>query len=104
VPNPKGRPKKATEEKYYDILITACSPDDWRAICEKAVAQAKSGNPVARKWLADYLQGVPVQRNELTGADSGPLVIRVIRSDRTRMSGGSPNPALEAGNDQSQSS
>lgn len=72
-----GRPKKPREERYYQILMTACSFSDWKRIVQKAVDQAKKGNPAARKWLSDYLIGVPPQRHELTGIDGEPLILRV---------------------------
>lgn len=68
-----GRPKKEREEKFLEITLNACTYKDWRAIIKKAVEQAKRGNPQARKFLADYLIGLPKQRHELTGADGGPV-------------------------------
>ena len=56
-----GRPTKAREDRYYDITMTACTFDDWKAIVQKAVSQAKRGDSVARKWLSDFLVGVPEQ-------------------------------------------
>jgi hypothetical protein len=55
--NPNGRPKKEREERYYEILMTACTFKDWRAIIKVAVEQAKDGDAQARKWLSDYLIG-----------------------------------------------
>ena len=79
--NPKGRPSKAREEKYYDILVSACTPADWKAICEKATSQAKKGDPVARKFLADYIIGPAIQRQEVTGKDGGDMKIVVRLKD-----------------------
>jgi hypothetical protein len=73
-----GRPSRPKEEQYYRILMTACTPKDWNAIVLKAIDQAKRGDAVARKWLSDYLIGPPVERKEITGADSQPLEIRVV--------------------------
>lgn len=70
-----GRPKREKEEQYYRILMTACSLADWEAIVDKAVEQAKRGDAVARKWLADYLVGPPIERKELTGADGGKMEV-----------------------------
>jgi hypothetical protein len=61
-----GRPKKEREGKYYEILVTAVTPTHWKTIIDKAVAQAERGDAVARKWLADYLIGQPVQKLALT--------------------------------------
>jgi hypothetical protein len=73
--NPKGRPKKEREQAYYDVLVSSVSVDDWQAIITRAVSDAKKGDPVARKWLADYLIGPPVQRQEVTGKDGTDLVL-----------------------------
>ena len=76
-----GRPKRPKEEKYWRILLTSVSTDDWRAIVAKAVEQAKRGDSIARKWLADYLIGPPVERKEVTGADGSALLIQVMYDD-----------------------
>lgn len=76
-----GRPKKDREVRYYDILHTAVTFEDWKEIVAKAVADAKRGDAVARKWLADYLIGPPVQRNELTGAEGSALTIHIVREE-----------------------
>jgi len=75
--NPKGRPKREREVTYYRILEMAVSENDWKAICLKAVDQAKRGDAVARKFLADYLIGPPVERKEVTGADGGAIHVKV---------------------------
>jgi hypothetical protein len=79
--NPKGRPKKAVEEKYHAILVTEVKPDAWARIVTKAVQQAEEGDPIARKWLGDNLIGLPVQRNEVTGADGAALRVVVEYAD-----------------------
>ena len=74
-----GRPKKEREQRFYEITLSSVTFEDWKEIIEKAVTQAKKGDAVARKFLADYLIGPPVQRSELTGKDGGAVeqVIRV---------------------------
>ena len=76
-PGGPGRPKREREVTYYHILEMAVSENDWKAICAKAVYQAKRGDAVARKWIADYLIGAPIQRTEYSGAEGGPLEIVV---------------------------
>lgn len=76
--NPKGRPSKEREIQYRDVLLTAISLMDWRKIVEKARDQALRGDAVARKWLADYLVGVPVQKFEHSGEDGAPISIQII--------------------------
>jgi len=67
VGNPRGRLPKAREIKFFDLTVSAVSEDDWNSIVDKAKEQAKRGDAVARKWLADYLVGQAVSRmdNEL---------------------------------------
>ena len=71
-----GRPKRAVEEKYLDILRATVTPDDWKTITQTAIARAKAGDNVARQWLSDWMLGKPVERHELTGAEGEP--IRVV--------------------------
>jgi len=63
--NPNGRPKRAREEKYYEILINSVTFQDWAQIVRKAADQARRGDGMARKWLADYLVGQPEQDHNL---------------------------------------
>lgn len=79
--NPNGRPKKERELRYYEIMQTTCTFVEFKAICQKAVDQAKRGDAVARKWLADYLIGAPAQKHELSGIDGGELVINLSWGD-----------------------
>ena len=76
--NPNGRPKKERERDYLTIMLSIVTDKRWRAIVTKAANQAEHGDAVARKWLADYIIGPPVERKEITGADNQPLVIRVV--------------------------
>ena len=74
-----GRPPKSKEEKFLKVTLSAVSLSDWREIVKKAVEQAKRGNPSARKWLSDYLLGLPQQKVDLTSKGE-PLkdIIRVV--------------------------
>ena len=60
-PGGPGRPKRNTERAYLDIIQTACPPETWREVVDKAVNDAKNGDPKAREWLASYLVGKPEQ-------------------------------------------
>jgi hypothetical protein len=66
--NPRGRLPKPKEEQYYRVLVTRCTNRDWKAIIDKAIEQAKRGDAVARKWLADYIVGPPKQDIDVTSA------------------------------------
>lgn len=56
-----GRPRKDRKQRYYEITMSGCTFEDWLAIVQRAVADAKRGDTAARKWLSDYLVGVPEQ-------------------------------------------
>ena len=73
--NPNGRPKKDREEQYHAILLSVVTPASWKRICVKAVEQAEKGDRYAREFIADYLIGPPVQKQEHTGLEGGPLRI-----------------------------
>lgn len=60
--NPNGRMPKTREIKFYDLTVSAISEQDWSGIVDKAKEQAKRGDAIARKWLADYLVGQAVSR------------------------------------------
>ena len=78
-----GRTSKTREVRFLEITLATVTYQDWADIVEKAKDQAKRGNPVARKWLGDYLLGPPVQRTELTGADGNVLEIRYVSDWRS---------------------
>jgi hypothetical protein len=73
--NPKGRPPKPKEEKFYKTTLSAVTLSDWREIVKKAVEQAKRGNPSARKWLSDYLIGPPQQKVDVTSAGEALKIV-----------------------------
>ena len=76
-----GRPARAVEEEYRSILVSSVSKADWEAIIKRAVLDAKKGDTSARKFLADYLIGPPVERKEIAGADGSALRIEVVYAD-----------------------
>lgn len=79
--NPSGRAPKAREERYYEITVNTVNFEDWKLIVEKARDQAKKGDPVARKWLADYLVGVPDQNLNINALMSWPDFVKGAGSD-----------------------
>jgi hypothetical protein len=62
--NPTGRLPRQREERYYQILMTACTFEDWKRIILKAVQQAIRGDTQARKWIADYVVGTAIEHKE----------------------------------------
>lgn len=77
-----GRPKKAREERYYQITQSACTFADWKLIVKKAVSQAIRGDSAARKFLADYLLGPPPKELRITGARGDALLIEYVNDWR----------------------
>jgi len=77
VGNPTGRSPREREERYYQIMMSTVSFEDWKRIIAKAVQQAEKGDAQARKWLADYLVGTAQQTLDIT-SNGGPLIIKVV--------------------------
>ncbi len=82
--NPAGRSKKEREYRFYEIAVTTVTFTDWRDIIEKAITQAKRGDSIARKFLADYLMGPPVNKVEV----SDPTINVVIDWGEAELSSG----------------
>ena len=57
--NPRGRLPKEREQRYYEILMTSVTFEDWAVIVKKAAEQARRGDAKAREWLSDHLVGKP---------------------------------------------
>ena len=71
-PGGPGRPRRVTERDYLVTLTEECSPEAWRAICRRAVADALAGDARARDWLARYLLGNPAELLTLGAATNQP--------------------------------
>ena len=56
-PGGPGRPSRPTEAAYLNVLMNACTIDDFKEICERAVSDAKEGEPKARDWVGRHLIG-----------------------------------------------
>ncbi len=50
---------RRTESDYMGVMRDAVSLDDWRDLITGTLQLAKSGDPSARAWLAQYLVGKP---------------------------------------------
>jgi hypothetical protein len=69
-----GRPRRAIEADYLAVLSEAVPMERWRAIVEKAVEQAASGDAKAREWLAGYLMPRPGEGSPLAEAAAAAVV------------------------------
>lgn len=50
---------RRTECDYMGVLLDTVSLDDWQEVVTGTLQLAKSGDPAARAWLAQYLVGRP---------------------------------------------
>ena len=80
VRNPKGRGSKEREVRFMEITLSAVSFDDWREIVKKAVSQARHGDSVARKFLAEYLVGAPQKTLDITTGGE-KIIINMVSDD-----------------------
>jgi hypothetical protein len=76
-----GRKPRQTEQRYFELLRDSVSETDWKEIITKAVTDAKRGDSVARKFLADYIIGPPVEKKEITGADGDSIIVTLLGQD-----------------------
>lgn len=70
--NPGGKPGPARQE-LNALLEQVFKPARRKKVLEKLISDAESGNHDARTLLLAYTYGKPVERQELSGPDGGPL-------------------------------
>jgi len=75
--NPKGRPTKEREQKYYEYAMYTVTYKEWQDIINRAVADAKRGDASARKWLSEYL-APQAQRHEVSGPDGDVIRVSLV--------------------------
>lgn len=68
-----GRPKRVTERRYLEIMVNAVDETKWEIICKQAAHDAMQGDWSARKFLAEYLMGVPAKTLNLNVGDMAVL-------------------------------
>ena len=96
---------RRTEGDYMGVLLDAVTLNDWRSVVNGALQAAKSGDPQARNWLAQYLVGRPEGKaptpinivvQQLSGAD--PVVEKLAKPaiDRALYPCGHENDAYKA--------
>ncbi len=54
-PGGPGRPKRSVEEQYLIVFREEVSPDAWREVVKRALADALDGDHKARVFLARFL-------------------------------------------------
>ena len=71
--NPRGRPPGG--ESFAEALREALTPEKRKLLAEKAVALAIEGNIQAMTFIADRLDGKPVQALEHSGSQYRPILV-----------------------------
>lgn len=84
-PGQSGNPSGGAKiKRFFSTLERACVQEDYkrlRATAEKLLDAGASGEPWAVQMLADRYDGKPAQQVALTGADDGPLVVKISAED-----------------------
>ena len=75
--NPKGRPKKATEQEYQDALYDVVPLERWKKILEAQMKRAERGDIQAFNAIANRILPI-TEKRELTGKDGEPITIRTF--------------------------
>lgn len=70
-----GRKPKATEERFLERLIARVEAQDFEKMTDSLIARAKAGDAGMAKLLLGYLIGLPIQRQEISGPEGGPVEV-----------------------------
>jgi len=81
-----GRPKRAVEVAFHDILVESVTEDLWRGIVRVAIKDALKGDKFAREFIANYTIGKAPQILELRAADATLLADLLKRFEARGMS------------------
>lgn len=87
-PKTGGRKKRTIEERYLEIFKETVTETDWKKIITRAIEDAGRGDGMARKFIADYLIGTPIQRTDVTtnGKDLPSAQVNVYLPENGRSS------------------
>ena len=90
VGNNGGRKKRTDEEKFMRVLFRVVDEDRLGRILEKLATCAEGGESWACTLLLAYYAGKPVERQELSGTDGGPLALVVRYENPPNTDGDGP--------------
>lgn len=93
-----GRKSKAEEAGLSELIDSAVSPSDWRAIFRIARNKAKRGDVNNARFLAEYRFGKPHQSIALEGGKD-PIVVQVVYDEEPAPNGSTSAPAPGADDD-----
>jgi hypothetical protein len=77
-----GRRRVADEERYLSVLRRTLTVDDWAAIVQKAIDQAKRGDSTARAFLANYAIGRPTEYINVDATSNGNTLTGLLADVR----------------------
>lgn len=86
--NPNGRPKKGYSITETIRAMMDEKPEIKQALSTKVIEMALKGDLAAMKLVWSYLEGMPMQKQELSGPEGGPIPIL----------GGATNVSTDDGN------
>lgn len=93
-----GRKSKAEEAGVAELIDSAVTPADWRAIFKVAAGKARRGDTNAARFVAEFRFGKPHQSIALQGG-GGPIVVQVVYDDEPAPDSSTPAPAPGADED-----
>ena len=76
--NPNGRPLKGHSITETIKAMMDEKPEIKQALGSKVIQYALNGDMTAMKMLWQYIDGMPTQRNELTGKDGQPIQVETF--------------------------
>ena len=75
-----GRPKKATEQEYLDVLYEVASIERFRKILDAQMKRAERGDIQAFNAIANRILPI-IERKHLSGDDGGAIVVTLLSGD-----------------------
>lgn len=87
-----GRKSKAEEAGVAELIDSAVTPADWRAIFKTVKKKAARGDTNSARFLAEYRFGKPHQSIALEGG-SLPVIVKVVYDEEPTPSSSTPAPA-----------
>ncbi len=72
-----GRPKRATEQEYLDVLYEVAAIEKWRLILEAQMKRAQRGDILAFNAIANRILPI-LERREHAGEGGGAIKIQII--------------------------
>lgn len=78
--NPKGRPRRADEERFNAALFSVVTPERFKTALERQTKKAEAGDLEAFKYICKLI-GLEVDRKQLSSDPESPLSFILVRGD-----------------------